>query len=814
MNINNGTYFNCNIDDSCKLNIGYMKDNIGKILFITFSSLGALLNLIFIIYNLIKRNKFKNRKASIRKIFLIFPLTDFLTSIYWLISFLYLYNLEEIEKNQRVCSLISVFYIELITFQFTLINCLLIHFRKINTNPIEGILKPNKNFIKYIIICILIGAIVNGLSEFFGILGRSPMNTCFINTRYSGESGFGYIFIIPVSCIIIAIIQLIHDLFFVKMFNSDKGIRRIHRKNSLYVFIFCLLHIPLIIVMIISLIYKKNNYLEDNFLYHFVKTTTILTCSIPLIMNILRQLQGLTRYECINECLRKKRKAQFLHSSKTIKSFRKMTAASSDPSIASDPFEWLEEHVMEYFMRDILIGVSLSLKEAKKYQYEIYSSEYMNVKPEDFKESIKHKVDLTNSDKYDFKDETINNTDYLDVEVIDYCPKVFAYLRKLEKIDIDKMIESFLPKNNKQGIKESQGKSGSFFISTDNNKYMIKTLKSDELELLKHVFLKEYVHHIEKNPDSLLCRLYGMYNIIFGQGDEILIIVMRNVIGDFKDNTIVKFDLKGSTYKRKSNFDMNNNNNVLKDLDFNEFEKNIMLSLSSIERLREATKKDSLFLCKSGLMDYSLFLVKLTLSKDEAIDTFGEQIAEKQSDDFIQIISSDNNNNINKKRTSYTGKGKNFDIEHYKQYLFPSLSQGTAYIISIIDYFQIFNFFKYMESNIKTGFFNKKKKMNSISCVDPKTYCEIFISYINNLTDFKTLLSNEIKEEKNEENSSELDSDDSEDDSFFKRQRKKGILSLVNKHIQNSLLFPFEGQIESKSCIENTNKIIFLDKTN
>lgn len=811
MNENNYTYFDCHIDNSCKLHIGYMKDIPGKIIFISISSLGALLNLIFIITNLIKRNKFKNRKASMRKIFLIFPLTDFLTSIYWLISFLYLYELDNIEKNNRLCSLISVFYGELITFQFTLINCLLFHFRKINTNPIEGILKPNKNFIKYIIICLLLGAIVNGLSEYLGIIGRSPMNTCFINTRFSGESGFGYIFLIPVACIIFAIIQLVHDLFFVKMFNSDKGIRRIHRKNSLYVFIFCLLHIPLIIVMIMSLIYKKNNYLEDAFLYHFVKTTTILTCSIPLIMNILRQLQGLTRFEFINDCLRKKRKAKFLHSSKTINSFRKMTVTSSDPSMTSDPFEWLEEHVMEYFMRDILIGVTLSLKESKK--YEIYSSEYMNVNPEDFKEYIKYGVNLTNLEKYKFGDETIENTDYLDVEVIDYCPKVFAYLRKLEKIDIDKMIESFLPKNNKQGIKESQGKSGSFFISTDNNKYMIKTLKSDELELLKYIFLKEYVHHIEKNPDSLLCRLYGMYNVILGQGDEILIIVMRNVIGDFKDNTIVKFDLKGSTYKRKSNFDMNNNNNVLKDLDFNEFEKNIMLSLSSIERLREATKKDSLFLCKSGLMDYSLFLVKLTLSKDEAIDTFGEQIVEKQNDDFIQIISSDNNIKKNKKRTSYTGKGKNLDIEHYKQYLFPSLTQGTAYIISIIDYFQIFNFFKYMESSIKTGFFNKKKKMNSISCVDPKTYSERFIRYINNLTDFKTLLSDEIKEGKNEENSSDLDSDeDSEDDSFFKRQRKKGILSLVNKKVQNSLLLPVEGQIESKSCFENINKINY-DKT-
>ena len=48
-------------------------------------------------------------------------------------------------------------------------------------------------------------------------------------------------------------------------------------------------------------------------------------------------------------------------------------------------------------------------------------------------------------------------------------------------------------------------------------------------------------------------------------------------------------------------------------VDFNEFEKSIMLSLSSIQKLRDITAKDSKFLCKSDLMDYSLFLVKLTL---------------------------------------------------------------------------------------------------------------------------------------------------------------------------------------------------------
>ncbi len=61
---------------------------------------------------------------------------------------------------------------------------------------------------------------------------------------------------------------------------------------------------------------------------------------------------------------------------------------------------------------------------------------------------------------------------------------------------------------------------------------MIKTLKSDELELLRHTFLQKKVEHIKEYHNSLLCRFYGMYNIILGQGDEILIIVMQNVIGD------------------------------------------------------------------------------------------------------------------------------------------------------------------------------------------------------------------------------------------------------------------------------------------
>ena len=290
---------------------------------------------------------------------------------------------------------------------------------------------------------------------------------------------------------------------------------------------------------------------------------------------------------------------------------------------------------------------------------------------------------------------------------------------------------------------------------------------------------------------------------------------MRNVIGDFKENTIVKFDLKGSTYKRKANFNMADNNNVMKDLDFNEFEKSIMLSLTSVKKLRDITTKDSKFLCKSELMDYSLFLVKLTLTKQEAEDTFGDKIAEKQNNDVIQIISDNIKVNKFKRKITYTGQGKIHDVTHYRQYLFPSLTQGTAYIISIIDYFQIFNFFKYVESSLKTNFFQPKKK-KIISCVDPVTYSNRFIRYIYSLTDVKQFLSNEIQEAPQEENNEDLENsdDDSEEANSIFKKSKQSVFSLVNRHKDNELLLPIDIKPEIQSYKENPNNIIFNLDTN
>ena len=85
-------------------------------------------------------------------------------------------------------------------------------------------------------------------------------------------------------------------------------------------------------------------------------------------------------------------------------------------------------------------------------------------------------------------------------------------------------------------ITRSAGKGMSFFISTDDNKIIIKTLKTEEMDLLLDPnFLSYYVRHIEENPNSLICRIYGVYNVITDYYNQpLFIMLIRDARGPFK----------------------------------------------------------------------------------------------------------------------------------------------------------------------------------------------------------------------------------------------------------------------------------------
>lgn len=58
----------------------------------------------------------------------------------------------------------------------------------------------------------------------------------------------------------------------------------------------------------------------------------------------------------------------------------------------------------------------------------------------------------------------------------------------------------------------SPGKSGSVFFLSHDERFVCKTMKKEEMRLLRRMLHQYYVHMCQY-PDSLLVRFYGLYRV-------------------------------------------------------------------------------------------------------------------------------------------------------------------------------------------------------------------------------------------------------------------------------------------------------------
>lgn len=111
------------------------------------------------------------------------------------------------------------------------------------------------------------------------------------------------------------------------------------------------------------------------------------------------------------------------------------------------------------------------------------------------------------------------------------------------------MAASFKTLKNKSSVfkaGQGAGKSGSFFFFSSDNKFIIKTINSQEKTLLFSM-LQKMIQHFNTCPNSLLARIYGVFSLKTNVFNHLDIIVMQNTIRmrDAKNSKMV-FDLKGS----------------------------------------------------------------------------------------------------------------------------------------------------------------------------------------------------------------------------------------------------------------------------
>ncbi|KAG6694423.1 hypothetical protein I3842_09G047700 [Carya illinoinensis] len=188
----------------------------------------------------------------------------------------------------------------------------------------------------------------------------------------------------------------------------------------------------------------------------------------------------------------------------------------------------------------------------------------------------------------------------------DYCPLVFRTLRKLFNVDpADYMIS--ICGNDALRELSSPGKSGSFFYLTNDDRYMIKTIKKAEAKVLLRM-LPAYYNHFRAFENTLVTKFYGLHCVkLTGPiQKKVRFIIMGNLTCT-EYSIHRRYDLKGSSLGRttdKSETEIDDTT-ILKDLDLNFI---FRLQKSWFQEFCRQIDRDCEFLEQERIMDYSLLV--------------------------------------------------------------------------------------------------------------------------------------------------------------------------------------------------------------
>ncbi|XAR69158.1 1-phosphatidylinositol-4-phosphate 5-kinase [Bertholletia excelsa] len=184
----------------------------------------------------------------------------------------------------------------------------------------------------------------------------------------------------------------------------------------------------------------------------------------------------------------------------------------------------------------------------------------------------------------------------------DYCPMVFRNLRELFKIDAADYMMSICGNDALREL-SSPGKSGSVFFLSQDDRFMIKTLRKSEVKVLLQM-LPKYHHHVRTYDNTLITKFFGLHRIKPSSGQKFRFVVMGNMFcTELRIHR--RFDLKGSSLGRSADKVEIDENTILKDLDLNYC---FYLEPSWREALLTQIEIDNKFLEEQHIMDYSLLL--------------------------------------------------------------------------------------------------------------------------------------------------------------------------------------------------------------
>ncbi|XP_069363990.1 phosphatidylinositol 4-phosphate 5-kinase type-1 alpha isoform X12 [Maniola hyperantus] len=186
-----------------------------------------------------------------------------------------------------------------------------------------------------------------------------------------------------------------------------------------------------------------------------------------------------------------------------------------------------------------------------------------------------------------------------------YAPIAFRYFRDLFGIQPDDFLMSMCSAPLRE--LSNPGASGSIFYLTNDDEFIIKTVQHKEGEFLQKL-LPGYYLNLDQNPRTLLPKFFGLY-CYQCNSKNVRLVAMNNLLPS-SVKLHQKYDLKGSTYKRKANkSERQKRSPTYKDLDFMEHhQEGIFLEADTYTALIKTMQRDCRVLESFKIMDYSLLV--------------------------------------------------------------------------------------------------------------------------------------------------------------------------------------------------------------
>ncbi|XP_015182374.1 PREDICTED: phosphatidylinositol 4-phosphate 5-kinase type-1 beta isoform X14 [Polistes dominula] len=219
-----------------------------------------------------------------------------------------------------------------------------------------------------------------------------------------------------------------------------------------------------------------------------------------------------------------------------------------------------------------------------------------------------------------------------------YAPIAFRYFRDLFGIQPDDFLMSMCSAPLRE--LSNPGASGSIFYLTEDDEFIIKTVQHKEGEFLQ-TLLPGYYMNLNQNPRTLLPKFFGLY-CYRCNSKNVRLVAMNNLLPSAV-KLHQKYDLKGSTYKRKaSKSERSKSSPTYKDLDFMEHHpEGIFLEADTYNALVKTIQRDCRVLESFKIMDYSL-LVGIHNLDQAAREKTQEQRISASADDEVGEMTGEN----------------------------------------------------------------------------------------------------------------------------------------------------------------------------